>query len=347
LSTSIFIVGNSRSGTTMMGRILGRHPNIFTFRELHFFEQLCSVSDVHKTINVQEAIQLFSRLIALQRDGYLLVKMIRSEYIEEATQHLKNIGLKHQTYISIYKLFLEYEAKLNGKYIPCEQTPRNLLFLKEILDFYGACARVLVMVRDPRDVLLSQKNKWRRKLLGMPELPWHESFRTWINYHPIVISMLWLASIKEADAYKMEDRVRHIKFESFLESPKEELKGICDFLQIDFIDDLLTITMRDSSSQMDSVDQVGIDKRKIGQWQVAGLNDAEIFLCQSILGTNMKAHGYEKKNIEIRFMTVLLVTYYLFSLAIKLPLAFLLNLYRMKSPLESIALRVRRLVLGN
>ena len=33
----IFVVGSSRSGTTMMGRILDKHPSIFTFRELHFF----------------------------------------------------------------------------------------------------------------------------------------------------------------------------------------------------------------------------------------------------------------------------------------------------------------------
>ena len=33
----IFVVGSSRSGTTMMGRILGNHKDIFTFNELHFF----------------------------------------------------------------------------------------------------------------------------------------------------------------------------------------------------------------------------------------------------------------------------------------------------------------------
>lgn len=38
--TVIFIVGNSRSGTTMLGRILGKSTYVHTFDELHFFEFL-------------------------------------------------------------------------------------------------------------------------------------------------------------------------------------------------------------------------------------------------------------------------------------------------------------------
>ena len=38
----IFIVGSSRSGTTMMGRILSNHKDVFTFKELHFLE-LCGL----------------------------------------------------------------------------------------------------------------------------------------------------------------------------------------------------------------------------------------------------------------------------------------------------------------
>ena len=45
----IFIVGNSRSGTTMMRRVLGNHPAIFMLEELHFFEQLWSTSDKEKS----------------------------------------------------------------------------------------------------------------------------------------------------------------------------------------------------------------------------------------------------------------------------------------------------------
>ena len=33
----IFIVGNSRSGTTMLGRMLGKNSKVFSFPELHLF----------------------------------------------------------------------------------------------------------------------------------------------------------------------------------------------------------------------------------------------------------------------------------------------------------------------
>ena len=36
----IFIVGSSRSGTTMMGRIINNNEDVFTFNELHFFSRI-------------------------------------------------------------------------------------------------------------------------------------------------------------------------------------------------------------------------------------------------------------------------------------------------------------------
>ena len=38
----IFIVGSSRSGTTMISRILNNNKSVFSFKELHFFSQLFS-----------------------------------------------------------------------------------------------------------------------------------------------------------------------------------------------------------------------------------------------------------------------------------------------------------------
>ena len=65
----LFVVGNSRSGTTMMGRILGNHSDIFTFRELHFFGQLWSSRDLNKQLNRNESVKLFSKLLRINKYG--------------------------------------------------------------------------------------------------------------------------------------------------------------------------------------------------------------------------------------------------------------------------------------
>ena len=71
MSTGIefFVVGNSRSGTTLMSIFLGSHPSVFTFRELHFFEQLWNPKDTQK-LSLEQARDILSRLIIIQREGY-------------------------------------------------------------------------------------------------------------------------------------------------------------------------------------------------------------------------------------------------------------------------------------
>ena len=64
----IFIVGSSRSGTTMMGRILGLNSNVFTFRELHFFGKLWTNNSNQKLIR-KDQIDLLSRLLCIQKNG--------------------------------------------------------------------------------------------------------------------------------------------------------------------------------------------------------------------------------------------------------------------------------------
>ena len=66
---NIFVVGNSRSGTTMMGRVIGKHSSVFTFKELHFFGQLWSSNDENKLLSKKESLKLFSKLLCIQNYG--------------------------------------------------------------------------------------------------------------------------------------------------------------------------------------------------------------------------------------------------------------------------------------
>ena len=87
----IFVVGNSRSGTTMMGRILGKHPSVYTFGELHFFGQLCAPPFSSES-RKEEIEELAAQLHCIQREGYRTHGNPR-RFLSEAQSFLENLTL--------------------------------------------------------------------------------------------------------------------------------------------------------------------------------------------------------------------------------------------------------------
>ncbi|MGA9380129.1 MAG: sulfotransferase [Phormidium sp.] len=331
----IFVVGNSRSGTTMMGRILGKHPEVFTFHELHFFEQLWMPDDEGKSLEKPEAEKLVTKLLCIQRDGYLS-QGDSHRFAEEAKELLAEIQGKALTKAEIFELFLHYEAVKNGKAIPCDQTPRNVFYIGEILKLYPS-ARIINLIRDPRDVLLSQKGKWKRRFLGAKNIPLTEAIRSRLNYHPITISKLWNSCIRTANLFVNNERVYSLRFEDIVNAPAENVQKICEFIGISFDIGLLEIPQIGSSSGVDRPEQKGIDRERAGSWQKGGLSKTEIFLCQWVTRDTMKNNGYSSLPIS---PNPWLLIYSIVSLPVQLVLVFLLNLKRMRNITETIRRRL-------
>lgn len=331
---TIFIVGNSRSGTTMMSRILGLEPSVFAFNELHFFDELWSPKDRYNYLTVKKVEWLLAKLLCIQRDGYLHQNN-PMRFFEEA----KTIISSMQTYSllpsKIFEVFLRYETIKNGKLIPCEQTGRNLFYISEILEYFPK-ARIINMIRDPRDVLLSQKYKWKRGSLG-DDNPFYETIRSWFNYNPITISMLWKAALNTSNRFVNDPRVYSLRFEDLLTNPEERISDVCSFLGLTFRDNLLAIPQVGSSIVEDKKNHIGVDKGKTGSWKKGGLNSAEIYLCQKITKKLMLQYNYYPITVHPNLLKLF---YNTISFPIKLLFAFLLNIKRMKNALNAIRRRL-------
>lgn len=380
----------------MMGRILGNHPDVYTFGELHFFGQLYSPprasqsvggtslsrkednsepvggtslsrksvggtslsskednsepvggtslsrkKDTSESLSEPEAVELAARLLCIQREGYR-THGNPQRFQEEAREFLAAFSGYPATPAALFSAFLCREAAQNGKSIPCDQTPRNVFYIEDILRFYPQ-AKVINMIRDPRDVLLSQKRKWKRRFLGGTDMPLRETFRDWINYHPITMSRIWHTAVSAADRFADSDKVMSIYFEELLAQPQATVRQVCDFAGIGYADTLLQVPQVGSSSGADKPTQLGINPTRANSWQKSSgsgepaLSSAEIYLCETLNAPLMKKHNYP---IVSRRPNPVRLAIDVLSFPMKLTAAFLCNLDRMKNIRETLKRRI-------
>ena len=329
----IFVVGSGRSGTTMMGRALNNHKDIFTFKEIHFLGWLCSKNDINNFIDKQDAIFLLSKLFAIQKDGIFLKKNPKqfnkkSEAILSDVAKLKSI--------EVYERFLQTITNEDGCSITCEQTPKNIFYIQELLSHFPN-AKIIHMVRDSRDVLLSQKNKWKRGFLGASKIPLKEAIRSYMNYHPITSAKFWNSSVLHGNKMEENPRVIKIKFEELLQNPQEKIMELCNFIEIEFDKKMLEVPNIGSSTATDNKGELKIDSTKMEKWKRGGLTTAEIYLSQIFTKDRMQANGYELKSFVI---PPIFSAFYLLTFPIKAFFALILNLKRTGSITESVEQRL-------
>ena len=193
------------------------------------------------------------------------------------------------------------------------------------------------MVRDPRAILLSQKNKWNRRNLGGNYMTKREALRLRINYHPITLSKLWNASINAANQFTNDKRMITVRFEDLLETPEITIQNVCQHINVSFDKNMLNITQESSSIEKDSK-EIGFKKERASNWKKGGLNSTERWICQKQCKENLGFYHYTNEEIT---PNLLLLCYYYISFPIKLGIALLMNLNRMKNITETLKRRWR------
>ena len=183
------------------------------------------------------------------------------------------------------------------------------------------------IIRDPRDVLLSQKNKWRRRYLGAKSIPIKEAFRTWVNYHPYLVSKLWVSSIRKADSFATYDKFISIKFEDLLRDPEKIIKKLCGEIGIQFNVQMLQVPQIGSSSGADRPSLKGINSGRIQAWQQGGLSSSELAICERVAQKNMLSLGYKTSSTTGNYFKILCS---MTELILKSWLILLLNFNRTK-----------------
>ncbi len=283
--TPVFVIGAPRSGTTLTGKILGRHSTIYSPGESHFFEDIWTrqkqFGQLQSNTQISDAVEQLTTLFGRYNfpETQALVDNIVS-----ANQVINDVQYQGGGYAALYQSFMAPLAKHTQKSRVCDDTPKHLFYVDNIFQLFPK-AKVIACVRDPRDFLCSYKYYWRKST---------ESDRVKALYHPILTSLLWRTSAKVLlnciERYD-PDRFLWIRYEDLVQSPQETVQRLCTFVNIDFSEQLFAIDSHNSSFGNPN-NEAGIFTSSVGRWQNE-LSSEEIWWVQRLAKSQMGKLGYE------------------------------------------------------
>ncbi len=322
----IFIVGNSRSGTTLIARILSCHRDVHILHETHFIEEFYKERTQFEKLDSKAIKLLINKMVTIQKKDYYNKSQIE-EHIEADEVASIFEESDDRSFENLIRIYFDYIAASFGKSIPGDQTPRHIFYVSLLKTMFPD-AIFINMIRDPRAVLLSQKYKW--KALSKKGVPFFETARTFCNYHPIPMSFMWKKGIEHASNVNKnikEDAWIDIKFEDLVADPEGILKNTCAILGIQY--DRCMLDVRVSMSSMGTREgHRGIVKEVSDVW-FKKLSNLDIYFSEKINKNLILKLNYPLTGRAPSLASLLV--YYLI-LPVQLAAIFLLNYNRMGNP---------------
>ena len=274
----VFIVGMSRSGTTLLSRMLDEHSQIAILPETWMYVVLDRLGCLKEFSDSWQAPLFFNEVWQNLRQNRDLAAQVLAREASRAGRYRGSTALILERFGRAYAR--ERNAKIWG-----EKTPAHALWLPHIRALFPE-ARILFMVRDPRDVLLSYDDRWDKSERDTEYLA---STASLLKYY--------MSRLLRHPAFP-PDQIRWLRYESLVADPATELEKVCNFLGVDFEPSMLDFYHRHANVEHETSDgkHHALLKRpattdKIGRYRLA-MSASQIALVEQLLGEEMQALNY-------------------------------------------------------
>jgi sulfotransferase family protein len=216
----ILIGGSGSTGSSLLRRVLSRHPEIYSGPELSFFnkEQLFEDWNKYKNRILYPSIFLPTRGW-FPYEGTRLIGRESNWNKRELTELVKNSNnISDFTNDYFNKCLKDYNKKFW-----IEKTPSNSLGFKYFLEIFKK-GKIVHLVRDPYDTVASFSNR---------------------GFSPIIGAGMYIYN--NAMALRCSDDRRYylMKYENLVINPEQEFKKLFDFLGLEFNKEILFPTQKE------------------------------------------------------------------------------------------------------
>jgi len=219
--TPLFIFGMPRSGTKLLRDLLNNHDLIsIPTHETHFIPLLLNkfglinYLDKQSIFEIEKLIKNSNFYFYQQSDNYPeLPKHFYSRFIGQPIQVLLKELLKH------------YSKKKGDNIIWGDKTPEHINHVV-LLNQYFQGAKLLHIVRDPRDYALSMNKAWGKNIY-LASHKWNKS----------------IMELRKEIYFNNIENIFEIKYEDLIENPSETITKVLAFLNLSYQSNILDLQL--------------------------------------------------------------------------------------------------------
>lgn len=214
----VFIVSSGRSGTTLLRGILNASEQIYIPHESDFLARAYPFYKDQRYFSDEDYVKLVKLFIqASQENGWGMKEDYLLDYLRNRLPStFSDINR------AIYDAYMDVEGLSDLQW--GIKHPVLIASVDKIFEVFPEC-KVVHIVRDGRDVCLSYKKV-------------HEKSPTKFGPRgPLTTALYWIDGLRRIEENKSA-QLHELRYEDVLSQPKQELSELCEFLGIEYSEDL-------------------------------------------------------------------------------------------------------------
>lgn len=273
----VFIGGLERTGTSLLFALLASHPSLAMTRRTNwwtfFYGNFGDLAEDRNLDRCLGTMMRYRRHLKLQPDA----ERLRREFVAG-----------ERSYCRLFALLQAQQAERAGKRRWGDKSLNTERYAETVFGCFPN-ARIVHLIRDPRDRYASALKRWSTNRGGVGS-----ATAAWIG------SM----ALGERNEQAFPDRYRVLRYETLVEEPQATLRGLCDFIGEAYEPGMLQMDgaadFRDSggNSSFGRFAAGQISTQSVGRYRSV-LNESQIAFIQGRAGEPMTGHGYELAEVRL------------------------------------------------
>ena len=273
----IFIVGVSRSGTSLMRRIFNRSTQVALLDETFYvghlvprlavrhrfrrFGDLRDDANIHRLVDYfySPAFRRYSRFKHLTWQWEWFLENVPPERLRE------RFLAAERSEAGLFAVLMELFAESQGAEVGGEKTPYHIRHVETLKAWYPD-ARFIHMMRDPRAIFVSEV----RRRTTNPVTPLYRALR---RVPPLLklfllvqVTRTWADAWRRRQQYRerLGDDYRVVRFEDLVGAPEKTVRELCRWLDLEFQPAMLE---QKAISYSERAGQKGFDTGATERWR--------------------------------------------------------------------------------